>query len=143
MSFSFETFDRRVGRMSKVPEVTIQSSGSVSMNVAAATLIGVPAAVELLYDREQQVFGIRGVVGEPAHAYPLRQVKNRMTYLVACKAFFGYYDIPLPRSVRREVRAEDGVLIVDLKDPGRAASATPRGSTSVLPRTPASEPLAG
>lgn len=119
MPFNFETFDKRQGRLVKVPEVSIQSSGSVSLNAAAAHLIGEPEAVEMLYDRDQRVIGVRGVEPEAAHAYQMRGIKNRASFIVNCKAFFLYYDIPLGESIRREVTVEDGVLIVNLNDKGR------------------------
>ncbi|MFW6087156.1 MAG: hypothetical protein ACODAG_08130 [Myxococcota bacterium] len=122
MSFNFETFDKRAGRLVKAPEMTIQGSGAVSLNAAAAHLLGEPKAVELLFDRQEQVIGIRGVPTEAPHAYPLRPVgKERGTYVIACRAFFLYYDIPIGVPTRRDVRLHDDILIVDLKDPGRVA----------------------
>lgn len=117
----WETFDKRSGRLVKVPEVTIQRSGSIGINAAAAYLIGEPEAVEMMFDREQNRVGVRPVPRETAHAYPCRPIKNRASFLVNCTAFFEYYRIPHEESVRREVTVEEGVLVVDLNDAGRVS----------------------
>ena len=121
-TFDFETFDRRAGRYVKTPELTIQASGSISVNSAAYKLLGEPQAVEFLYDTKRNVMGVRKVDPSTAHAYPMRGVGKagtRQTYVSAPRAFFAYYDIPLGSPVRREVKMSGDVLIVDLNDPGR------------------------
>ncbi len=147
MPFNFETFDKRSGRYAKAPEVTIQSKGAVSLNAAAARLLGDADAVEMLYDKEQQVVGIRPVPSQTAHAYPMRAVGPQGgTFVIACKAFFAYYGVPLGQPVRREVTMDNGVLILDLKDPGRVAIANRKraetnGSDSTGARWPGSAPV--
>ena len=124
MPYNFDRFDRRSARrLLSVPELTIQSAGSISMNAAAYELMGSPKAIELGYDEDQKVIGLLGVPEETPHAYPIRPVgKEAQTYVMSPKAFFAFYNIPLGQPVRREVKFEDGYLIVDLNDPGRIAT---------------------
>lgn len=124
--FNFQRFDKVGTRLVKVPELTIQSKGTMSMNAAAHHLMGEPEAVEFLYDPEANVIGLNPVPREDPHAYPLRGVggkknPNPNSYIVAGTAFLNYYKIPFGDPVRREVKLVDGVLIVDLNDPGRSA----------------------
>jgi hypothetical protein len=120
--FNFEVFDKRSTPLVKRPEVTIQTKGMLSMNASAHHALGAPEAVELLYDRDQKVVGIRPVEPEAAHAYPIRGVKGGSTYMVSGRAFLMYYGVPTDRPVRRDAVMVDGVLIIDLKDPGRDAT---------------------
>lgn len=124
--FNFQRFDKVGARLVKVPELTIQSKGTMSMNAAAHHLLGEPEAVEFLYDSSANVIGLSPVPPEDPHAYPLRGVggkgnTNPNSFIVAGTAFLNFYKIPFGEPVRREVKLVDGVLIVDLNDPGRSA----------------------
>ena len=125
--FNFERFDKRGARLVKTPELTIQAKGTMSMNAAALNLIGDPEAIEFLYDPDAKVIGIRPVIPEDSHAYPIRGVggkpnKSPNSYIIAGTAFLKFYEIPFGEPIRREVKAVDGVLIVDLNDPGRVVT---------------------
>ncbi len=120
--FNFEVFDKRATSFVKRPEATIQTKGMISLNASAYHALGSPKAVELLYDRDQQVLGMRPVETDAPHAYPIRGVGAGSTYMVSGRAFFGYYGIATDRPVRRDAAIVDGVLILDLKDPGRDAT---------------------
>jgi hypothetical protein len=132
VGYNFETFDRRAGRLVKAPEVTVQSSGTLSLNASAANLLGNAEAIGLLYDRTNNVVGVRPVPPETPHAYPLRPVTGeRSTFVINARSFFLYYDLPIGTAVRRDVRADDGVLILDLNDPGRVAVSNRKRSKRV------------
>ncbi len=120
--FNFEVFDKRSTPLVKRPEVTIQTKGMLSLNASAYHVLGSPEAVELLYDRDQQVVGIRPIAPDAPHAYPIRSVGAGATLLVSGRAFFAYYGIATDKPVRRDVKVVNGVLIIDLKDPGRDAT---------------------
>ena len=122
--FEFEVFDRRATRYVKTPELTIQAAGSISLNAAAFEALGEPEAVEFLYDTKRKIIGLRPVDSSVAHAYPLRGVGKGgtgRTYVASPRAFFAYFEIPIGTPVRRDVAVVDGVLIVDLNQPGRLA----------------------
>ncbi len=114
----FETFtrQRRTGRQ---PFVTIQKKGVISLNGAAFEALDSPDAVELLYDTEARLVGLRKVDSSVPHAYQVRApVENHATYLISGAAFMSYYEIDNSRSVRRPARLDGDLLIVDLNDPG-------------------------
>lgn len=127
MDFNFEPFDKRTGRLaSKRPEMSIQASGSASLNTAAALLIDKAPYVEMFFDREQKVIGIKGVTEETENAFAMRAVRDRGTYLIGCKAFCDYYELTPKRATRYTVGGvtEHGILYVDLSVPGREYGAT-------------------
>lgn len=114
----FETFtrQRRTGRQ---PFVTIQKKGVISLNGAAFEALDSPDAVELLYDTDARLVGLRKVDSSVPHAYQVRApVENHATYLISGAAFMSYYEIDNSRSVRRPARLDGDLLIVDLNDPG-------------------------
>lgn len=120
----FETYKRQRLTPSGEPFITIQKKGIFSLNRAAYEALGAPDAVELLYNREDRLIGIRKVNKSVGHAYSVRAFgKSGMTWLVSGTAFLSYYDIPIPDPVRRAARVEKNMLVVDLKDPGVIVSA--------------------
>lgn len=114
----FETFtrQRRAGRQ---PFVTMQKKGVISLNGAAFEALGSPESVELLYDPDARLVGLRKVDSSVEHAYQVRApVENHATYLISGAAFVSYYEIDNSESVRRAARIEGDLLIIDLNDPG-------------------------
>jgi hypothetical protein len=122
VEYKFQKFDKRTSRLVKRPELTIQAKGTLSLNAAAHHLIGSPEAVELLYDEENKVIGLRPVSPEDPDAYPVRPIGGGGTYVLSGRAFLKWFDIDFGTPTRREVTVVNGVLIVDLKDPGRDAT---------------------
>jgi hypothetical protein len=116
----FEVFRRQRITTDK-PSVTIQKKGLFSINAPAFDELGKPEAVEFLYDRENQVIGIRPVERDADHAYFPRAVGRGSTWLIAGTAFTKFYGIDVSEARRRTVEVKDGTLLIDLKDPGVVA----------------------
>ena len=118
---AFEVFDKRLTPLTKAPVITIQKRGIMSLNRAAHALIGEPKVVELLYDRDEKVIGIRPVSDDVPHGYPVRPqstTKSSGPLLIAGTAFVQYYDIDTTTSRRWTPTVRDNILCVDLKEPG-------------------------
>ena len=112
----FEVFDKRGAVASKHPYVTIQRRGPFGINLAAYELMGKPEAVELLYDREQELIGLRPVPPDRPRAFPVRaQGKNSVTFMVAGQAFAKHYELDTSVARRYAVRMEGDVLVLDLR----------------------------
>lgn len=119
---SFETFMRQRAPVTGEPSVTIQKRGTLSLNVPAYSALGSPEAVELLFDRDQRLMALRAVDPSAESAYPIRPLGRGSTWLVSGKAFTKYYGIETGSAHRWTGRVEDGLLIVDLKEPGTDVS---------------------
>ena len=105
----------------KNPTVTIQKRGTISLTASAFVLLGKPEAVELLYDSDEQIVGIRPVDRNVEHAYPLRGMgskKDDTTYMLSGMAFTKYYGIDTSVARRYAATLEDGILCIDLKTEG-------------------------
>lgn len=117
---AFEVFDKRAAPPTDQPWVTIQKGGTLSLNRTAYEALGSPAAVQLLFDREEQLIGFRATDPEGPIAYPVRttSAKNRSqnsTWLVSGMAFCKNYGIDASKARRFQPRMENDLLIVDLK----------------------------
>lgn len=116
---AFETFKRQRAPVSQDPAVTIQKRGTLSLNAPAYAGLGSPNAVELLYDREASLIGIREVDPSTEHAYMVRPLgKGGNNWLISGRAFTAYYGIPTGTARRWPGRIDNDVLVVDLKEPG-------------------------
>src|SRR5579859_2525050 len=116
----FETFRRQRVAPSQEPTVSIQRRGIMSLNLAGFTALGSPEAVELLYDRDRSLVGVRAVDPSAPSAYTIRSSGSgsRNNFVFSGTAFTQYYGIPTEVTTRRTARLEDDTLIIDLNDPG-------------------------
>ncbi|WP_369197603.1 hypothetical protein [Streptomyces djakartensis] len=129
---NFETFTKRMAPLVKQPFVTIQKRGTLSLNAAAHALLGKPDAVELLYDRDEQIVGLRAVPKGSEHAYPLRSQGGKSVgpYIVSGTAFAKYYKIDTEVSRRWVASLVDDVLCIDLKQEGTVVTSNRSASQS-------------
>lgn len=113
---AFEVFDKRNAPLAKSPSITIQKRGIFSINKAAHRLIGEADTVELLYDKENRIIGLRPAEVSP-HAYAVRTQSHRegAQAILSGSAFTQYYDIDTSVSRRWEPYMEGGILCIDLK----------------------------
>lgn len=115
---NFEVFTRRSSPIRKEPLVTIQRKGMFSLNLAAYEALGSPEAVELLYDPDERIVGLRSVNPEAAHAYPVRTMGNGNTRLIAGTAFTHFHGIDTGVARRYSATMYGDVLGIDLKQEG-------------------------
>jgi hypothetical protein len=109
----FEIYQRQRTPASQEPTVTVQKRGTFSMNAAAYAALGAPEALELLFDREANVLGLRGVDASVPHAYPLRAI-GKSTWVFSGKAFAQYYGIDVAKSRRYKAILDGDLLVADL-----------------------------
>ncbi len=114
----FEVFKRQRLAPDKDPLITIQKKGIFSLNQIAYEALGKPEAVELLYDRDARIIGLRKVDASVQHAYRVRPFGSGATWLVSGTAFTKYYEIDLSVPIRYTARKERDMLVIDLKDAG-------------------------
>mgnify|MGYP000880790191 FL=1 len=120
----FETFVKGVSTRSRKPTVTLQRRGVMSFNPAAYEALGSPEGVELLFNAARKMIAVRPVKPEEvSHAVLFRGVGGKSAskngaMLLAAISFCQTFEIDTSESVRRDVEVTDGVLFVDLNDPG-------------------------
>src|SRR4051812_23771389 len=109
---AFEVFNKRFAPLQKAPAVTIQKRGIISLNQAAHAMIGSPKIVELLYDRDEKIVGIRPSSEDVPHAYAFRPQGGaakgeNAPMVVAGTAFVQYYEIDVSVSRRWTPTVQD------------------------------------
>lgn len=128
---AFEVFKKSSAPVSSVPSVTIQKRGLMSLNRAAYALIDSPQAIELLWDRERKVIGMRPASLESPDAYPARAQNagsDRGPILVAGSMFTRFIDLDTSDAKRWVPQLEDGILCIDLKVAGQPVSSNRTGT---------------
>jgi hypothetical protein len=106
---------------------SLQKRGLISMNLAAFTALGEPAAVALLYDAEENIIALRKVPRTYHNGYPVRKQGNSRSYLVAATGFTSFHKIDTTVSRRYAGRrygdqtlgfpVDEGVLIKSHRTP--------------------------
>lgn len=127
----FEVFTKRMVPLANQPYVTVQKRGTISMNKSAHALLGDPDAVELLYDASAKVMGFRAVAETVEHAYAIRAMGGKAassTFMVSGRAFFRYYGVDTDEARRYPATFDDGVLCVDLSQPGTIVTSNRNGT---------------
>ncbi|HYO15648.1 MAG TPA: hypothetical protein VE685_20820 [Thermoanaerobaculia bacterium] len=117
----FEVFSKRSAGKMKLPTITVQKRGTLSVNASAAAFLAggeIPdkeLPVELLFDRELNVLGLRRAQSDHPSVYMLRKQQKSDSFLLAGKAFTAYYGIPTGEA-RRYVAKDfgDGILGAEL-----------------------------
>ena len=117
---NFESFNRRMVPLRSVPHVTIQKRGAFSLNRSAYEALGAPDAVELLYDRDERIIGLRAAPATDADASHVRASSRSASgpWMVSAMAFTKFYDIDTSVTRRHEAYLDDDVLCVDLRKDG-------------------------
>ena len=118
---AFEVFSKRSAGKMRQPTITVQKRGTLSVNASAAAFLAggeIPekeVPVELLYDRERKILGLRKAQTEHVSVYMLRKQTKSDSFLLAGKAFTAYYGIPTGEA-RRYVAKDfgDGILGAEL-----------------------------
>jgi len=122
----FEVFNRRSVPRSADPFLTIQKRGICSMNFSAFQALGGTAtdehmAVELLFDREQRIIGIRKSADAP-NSYIIRKLDKSKSYVLSASAFMVYYKVDTTASKRYRCQHENGMLTIRLNGQFAAVS---------------------
>jgi hypothetical protein len=115
----FEVFKKRMVAQTGQPQVTIQRGGrTIAFNEAALVALDRPEALELLYDREAQVMGLRAVSKDAPHAYIVLHNSRGTTHMVAGLLFTKHCGIPTDVARRWPASMDGDVLCIDFKEPG-------------------------
>jgi hypothetical protein len=129
----FDRFSRDLVALKRDPLVTIQKRGTISLNRSAYVLVGSPSAVELLYDTQNQIVGLRQSDPRGRDAKQVRSPtgKDLGPFVISAMAYIRFYDIRIDGSRRWSAYLDDGVLCIDLRAPGLAVSSNRAKSDDV------------
>jgi hypothetical protein len=118
----FKVFEKGSAPVATVPSVTIQKRGLISLNRAAFNLIGAPGAMELLWDDERRVIGLRAAPIDKPNAYPARPQTSktgRGPVMIAGSLFTRFIGLDTSDAHRWVPTLEGEILCIDLNTPGQ------------------------
>ena len=110
-------------RFSTDPRITLEGIAKrISVNTSAATLLGKAVAVELLYDADQRLLGIKVADPESPHALKVEGEGSSPRsrgggFRFAAKSFLSSSGLATEETRRFAVVLHDGILHADLDDP--------------------------
>lgn len=112
----FERFTRSMVPSRSQPWVTIQKRGNLSLNRSAFVALGSPESVELLYDRDAQVIGMRKTFATDADGVHVRSTPRSTNgpWLVSALAFTKFYGIDTSETRRWPAHLDGDILCIDL-----------------------------
>lgn len=121
---NFESFSRRMLPLKADPRVTIQKRGTISLNRSAFAALGSPDAVELLYDRERGIVGLRSIDPKADNAYQVRRSSPSASgpWVISAMAFTRFYDIDTSVSLRWPAYLDDDILCANITEDGTPVS---------------------
>lgn len=115
MGRKFEKFRRAKVTAGDTPIVAIHQRGIFAMNQAAFEALGSPQAVDLLFDRDEEVVGLKAAQRNDPDSYVVRQ-HTKYSYQVEGRSFLTYYELPKAVTGRRySAKMVAGILEIDLR----------------------------
>ena len=133
----FVVFEKGSAPIKTVPSITIQRRGLFSINRAAWEMIGNAEAVELLWDAENRVIGIRPTEVANVNAYPVRPQATpsakagRGPMVIAGNLFTKFIELNTEEAHRWIPYMDGNVMCIDLKVPGGAVSRNRRSRAEI------------
>lgn len=121
----FETFKKSLVPLSHHPHLTVQKRGTITINQAAYVALGSPEAVELLYDRDEHILGLRTVAPDVPHASFVRLSSTKSAngpYVISAMAFIKFYGIDNTESRRWPATMDHKILCVQLTSQSQTVS---------------------
>ncbi len=128
---NFESFNRHMLALKDEPHLTIHKRGTISINRTAFESIGSPDAVELLYDRDKCIVGLRPIDQRADNAYHVRSpvASPSGPWVISAMAFTKFYDIDTSVSRRWPCYMDGNVLCVNVSSPGITITSDNRRSS--------------
>lgn len=116
----FEVFEKSSAPLTKVPTVTLQKRGTISLNRSAHALMDGADYVELLWDNERRVVGFRPTSESNPNAYPVRAQNSKTDtgpLIIAGMAFTKFYGIDTSHAARYIPEREGEIVCISLDGP--------------------------
>jgi hypothetical protein len=116
VGMAFEIFTGKNSRATGYA-LTIDKRGLFSISGEAYAALSEPTAVQLLFDRENQVLALWPIEAGAENSYGVRTYSRGAAAHVTGTAFLRHYGIDFPTgpALRRTAEIRDGMLQVDLR----------------------------
>lgn len=128
---NFESFSRKMLSLKADPHITLHKRGTISLNRSAYLALDAPNSVELLYDRDRSIVGLRPVDARAENSYQVRSTSRSSggPWVISAMAFTKFYDIDIRTSLRWPAYLDAGILCADISGEGIAVSGNRSNTT--------------
>lgn len=114
---NWETFTVSGGRGVYEKRVSLSPRGVLTLNQPTFDELGEPEVVELLFDRDAQLIGLKPSTPEIKFAAKVRKQGGNKSYLVNARPFCYHYKIGPEQTLRfKDIVVEEGILVLDLNN---------------------------
>ena len=97
------------------PTISIQKSGALTWNRGAQQALGEPEVVQILFDEERKLLGLRKVDGE-SEGFRVRRLGNQNTWITSARGALRRVGLLPSRAYRRVAELQEGVLAIDVSE---------------------------
>jgi hypothetical protein len=112
---NWQIFKHQGSRSATVMRASLNFRGVLTLNQVSFDALLQPKAVELMFDPDEGLIGLKPTSPEVRHAYPVRKQGANKSYLIGAKAFCNFYGIGLSETVAfDEIKIQDGIMVLDL-----------------------------
>ncbi len=113
---NFEKFHRYKVTEAPTPMVAFHARGIFALNELAYAALNRPEALELFYDRNEKIIGLKRASRDSPDSYAVRH-NTKHSYQVEGRSFVKFYELPAEAAGRRykAEMVDDGILAIDLK----------------------------
>ena len=115
MENEWEEFTQKsVGKADAI-RVSLNARGNIALNLKAIEALGSPEAVVLLFDRSNQMIGLKPSSREVSHAYEIKRQGTSQSFFVRARSFCTFYGIDIGDTIAfNDVQDRDGMLVLQL-----------------------------
>lgn len=111
--FNFKQFTLRRVHNEQNAVLSIQRRANASLNRVGQEMLGNPPAVDLFFDEDQRVLGLKPGARESPSAYPLRRVSGGgSTAILSLASLLNYYGVSLERARGRYIGSMYGDMLI-------------------------------
>ncbi len=112
---TFEMFERP-GRTPDEPTLSITAAGNLHLNRAARDLLAGATKVELLFDREHHIIGVRPSARpeDSPVVFNLRTTRDGGGATIHAQTFVDHYGLRGDETRRRPTKFDDGIVMADV-----------------------------
>lgn len=95
--------------------VSLSSRGIITLNQPSFDALGGPERVELFYDHEDELIGLKPSTPEIKHSVKIRKQGDNKSYLINARPFCYHFKISTSQTIRfKDITMSNGVMVLDI-----------------------------
>lgn len=122
MEKQWEEFTQKAAAKGDAIRVSLNARGNFALNQKAVETLDTPEAIVLMFDKANQLIGLKASSTEVNHAYELKRQGTSQSYFLRAKSFCNFYGIEFGDTVVfNDPQIEGGMIVLQLTNVTEAA----------------------